>query len=85
MRPLVLPLVPLVALLSLTVTVVPAVAQWHQFRGSQAGVAADDPALPDTWSETENVAWKADRPGARLELADRLGRPCVRHLRGQRR
>ena len=23
--------------------------QWPQFRGLQAGVAADDPTLPDTW------------------------------------
>lgn len=41
----------------------PAVAQWHQFRGPQAGVAADSPALPETWSETENVAWKTTIPG----------------------
>ena len=32
--------------------------QWPRFRGPNAGVIADDPALPDTWSETENVAWK---------------------------
>jgi outer membrane protein assembly factor BamB len=37
--------------------------EWPQFRGSLAGVAADDPALPDTWSTTNNVAWKADIPG----------------------
>src|SRR5687768_6884052 len=37
--------------------------EWPQFRGSLAGVAADDPALPDTWSTTRNVAWKADIPG----------------------
>ena len=30
---------------------------WPQFRGSRAGVAADDARLPDTWSATENVAW----------------------------
>lgn len=36
---------------------------WPQFRGSRAGVAADDPALPDTWSATENVVWKVDLPG----------------------
>ena len=32
-------------------------------RGPQAGVVPDDPALPDTWSETENVVWKTDIPG----------------------
>lgn len=36
---------------------------WPQFRGLQAGVVSDDPALPDTWSTTENVAWKTDIPG----------------------
>src|SRR5580765_7875453 len=38
-------------------------SNWPQFRGSQAGVAADDPALPETWSPTENIVWKADVPG----------------------
>jgi outer membrane protein assembly factor BamB len=37
--------------------------QWAQFRGSQAGLAIDDPALPDTWSDSEHVVWKADIPG----------------------
>jgi len=37
--------------------------QWPQFRGPSAGVAADDPALPETWSKTENVAWAIDVPG----------------------
>ena len=37
--------------------------QWPRFRGTQAGLVADDPALPDTWSETENVVWKTDIPG----------------------
>lgn len=37
--------------------------QWAQFRGPSAGAVADDPALPETWSETENVAWKTDIPG----------------------
>ena len=36
---------------------------WPFFRGLQAGVVADDPALPDQWSETENVAWKTPIPG----------------------
>ena len=50
------------ALLALTV---PSAAQeqWPQFRGPGAGEVADDPALPDTWSQTENVAWKIDIPG----------------------
>jgi outer membrane protein assembly factor BamB len=37
--------------------------EWPRFRGPSAGVAADDPALPETWSPTQNVVWKADIPG----------------------
>jgi outer membrane protein assembly factor BamB len=36
---------------------------WPQFRGAQSLGVAEDPALPDTWSKTENVAWKTDIPG----------------------
>ena len=37
---------------------------WPQFRGPDgAATVADDPALPETWSATENVAWKAAIPG----------------------
>jgi outer membrane protein assembly factor BamB len=36
---------------------------WPQFRGQHAGVAIDDPSLPDMWSETQNVAWKIEIPG----------------------
>jgi outer membrane protein assembly factor BamB len=36
---------------------------WPQFRGLHAGVAPDDPRLPDRWSTTENVAWRIDIPG----------------------
>ena len=45
------------------VTVISADQEWPQFRGSKSGVAADDPALPDTWSTTQNVAWKIDVRG----------------------
>ena len=37
--------------------------QWPGFRGPAAGAVADDPRLPETWSETENVVWVADVPG----------------------
>jgi outer membrane protein assembly factor BamB len=55
----------LVALMwmALAATAAAATDQWPQFRGLQAGVADDDPALPDRWSETENVMWKAEVPG----------------------
>src|SRR5438045_4093171 len=36
---------------------------WPLFRGRAAGAVADDPRLPDSWSATENVAWKIDLPG----------------------
>ena len=37
---------------------------WPQFRGgSGTGVVADDPRLPDSWSATENVAWRTEIPG----------------------
>ena len=52
-----------VGLTFLMLKAVSAIDQWPQFRGLQAGVIADDPALPDTWSETENVAWKVPITG----------------------
>ncbi|MFT5110502.1 MAG: outer membrane protein assembly factor BamB [Pseudoalteromonas tetraodonis] len=36
---------------------------WPQFRGTAAMGIADNPALPDTWSETKNVAWKVPVAG----------------------
>jgi len=48
-------------------------SNWPQFRGSQAGIAADDPALPETWSSTENIGWKARCAWRRVGLARRLG------------
>lgn len=36
---------------------------WPQFRGTRAGVAADDPALPDRWSRSENVVWSTPLAG----------------------
>jgi outer membrane protein assembly factor BamB len=53
-----------VALATLTsLSAAAATDNWPGFRGPDAGVAADDPALPDTWSETENVVWKTPIPG----------------------
>lgn len=53
-------------LLSLLTTLArPGVDNWPQFRGPRSdGVAADDPALPDTWSATRNVVWKTEVPGS---------------------
>jgi outer membrane protein assembly factor BamB len=52
-----------VAVFSLTLASGAAAQNWPQFRGARAGVAADDPKLPDSWSATENVAWKTEIPG----------------------
>src|SRR5687768_17515607 len=54
-----------ILILALATCAGPAAAadQWAQFRGPSAGAVADDPALPETWSETENVTWKTDIPG----------------------
>jgi outer membrane protein assembly factor BamB len=41
----------------------PDAQQWPRFRGFDDGNIADDPNLPDTWSETENIRWKTDIPG----------------------
>jgi outer membrane protein assembly factor BamB len=51
------------ALATLLMAGVAADANWPQFRGPRAGVADDDPALPDSWSPTENIVWKLDIPG----------------------
>jgi outer membrane protein assembly factor BamB len=38
--------------------------EWRQFRGTDGqGVVPDAKNLPTTWSETENVLWKAEIPG----------------------
>src|SRR5262245_46673318 len=36
---------------------------WPQFRGPKSSGVAEDPALPEKWSATENVAWKTEIPG----------------------
>jgi hypothetical protein len=56
-------LVTTAALTILALTTISAADQWPQFRGPGAGVIADDPGLPDAWSETQNVVWKVDVPG----------------------
>jgi outer membrane protein assembly factor BamB len=43
---------------------VAAADNWPAFRGADAlNQAADDPRLPETWSTTDNVAWKTPIPG----------------------
>ncbi len=36
---------------------------WPRFRGPSAGVAENDPALPDRWGTAENIVWTLDVPG----------------------
>jgi hypothetical protein len=36
---------------------------WPRFRGANAGVARDDPRLPDVWGPATNIIWKIDVPG----------------------
>lgn len=38
-------------------------AHWPQFRGDKLDGLAEGKTLPDRWSTTENVVWKADIPG----------------------
>jgi outer membrane protein assembly factor BamB len=49
---------------ALVIAPVLAADNWPQFRGPGSTGVADDPALPDKWSATENVIWKADIPGS---------------------
>ena len=68
-------------LLVVLLLAIPAGAQqWPQFRGTSSGIAADDPRLPETWSATDNVAWKRSfvaafdaRTGNELWRTDREG------------
>jgi outer membrane protein assembly factor BamB len=47
----------------LSLTSLSATDQWPLFRGPGAGVVTDDPALPESWSETKNIAWNVSVPG----------------------
>src|SRR5262245_5749140 len=38
-------------------------ANWPQFRGPAVDGLAEGKTLPESWSATENVVWKADIPG----------------------
>ncbi len=64
---------------------VSATDNWPLFRGPVAGVAAHDPALPDVWSETQNVVLEGQYPRLGLELACCVGGSCLPHVRGQHR
>src|SRR5437016_2530975 len=40
-----------------------AIDGWPQFRGPESLGVVENANLPDTWSSTENVAWKTEIPG----------------------
>lgn len=44
-------------------TAVRAEDNWPQFRGRESLGVAEDPRLPDEWSQTKNVVWKTPIPG----------------------
>jgi outer membrane protein assembly factor BamB len=37
--------------------------EWPQFRGPSGSGVADESALPERWSKTENIAWSIEVPG----------------------
>lgn len=52
------------SVLALTAALFGQTQNWPQFRGPGcAGVAEDDPRLPEEWSETKNVVWRVQIPG----------------------
>ena len=55
-----MPIQPFAILLSLCSL---AAADWPQFRGPGSTGVVEDPKLPESWSATENIAWKTSIPG----------------------
>lgn len=49
-------------LLALVSTAVALAADWPQFQGP-GGLGIGEAKIPDTWSDTENIAWKLPMPG----------------------
>ena len=58
---------------------------WPQWRGPAASGVSGEERLPERWSDSDNVAWKAKLRGPRHLFADRLGRSRVRHVAGRQR
>jgi outer membrane protein assembly factor BamB len=51
------------ALLNAGVGVAAVAEQWPQFRGPSSSGVSENPSLPDSWSTTQNIAWKTEIPG----------------------
>ena len=41
----------------------PAQDNWPRFRGTEGGVAADHPSLPEVWGPSQNIIWTITVPG----------------------
>ncbi|MCC6507765.1 MAG: PQQ-binding-like beta-propeller repeat protein [Pirellulaceae bacterium] len=41
-----------------------ALPSWHRFRGPNGSGVSDEPGIPDSWSDTQNLAWKTELPGS---------------------
>jgi outer membrane protein assembly factor BamB len=52
-------------------------ADWLQFRGNNVSGVSALSAIPATWSDTENVAWKVDLPGRGASGAIVIGNQVV--------
>src|SRR5688572_2471741 len=61
-------------MLRLLVAVVIAAAQWTEFRGPNGTGIVRDAAIPEKWSETENVRWKVPVHGRAWSSPVVLGR-----------
>lgn len=61
---------------------------WRQFRGNETRSVAEADAVPDRWSQEENIAWTADLPGRGLSspivIGDRVVVTCATGFRQDR-
>ncbi len=57
------PSAPLLLVLVLTFSLAGHAADWSRFRGPQGSGTSDERGLPQTWSATENIVWRAELPG----------------------
>lgn len=67
-------------LLFLTCSILVSAADWPRFRGPDGSGISPETGLPLNWSDTENVAWKLELPGAGTSspvfFGDRLYLTC---------
>lgn len=51
------------AVVSLSSLFVARAAEWPRFRGPASNPISENPRLPESWSKTANIAWRAELPG----------------------